>query len=93
MSSQPETEPLTPAQKASAVKRLYQAELMAKAHVVGVGVGYKQQDGLRTDTIAVVVMVTQKLPPELLAPEDVLPEELDGVPVDVQVVGALRAWS
>lgn len=80
-----------PVQKASAVRRAHQAELMAKPNVVGVGVGYRWVAGQRTETVALVVMVTHKLPPEALTPEDVIPPEIDGVPVDVQEVGQLNA--
>jgi hypothetical protein len=80
-------------QKASAVKRAYQAELMSKANVVGVGVGYLTRRGRPTDEIALVVMVSQKLPREQLAPEDILPREIDGVRVDVQEVGRITAQS
>jgi hypothetical protein len=37
-------------------------------------------------------MVSQKLPPEALTLQDRIPHEIDGVPVDVQEVGALRAF-
>jgi hypothetical protein len=36
-------------------------------------------------------MVTQKLSPSLLAPDDAIPAVIDGVPVDVQEVGVVRA--
>jgi hypothetical protein len=85
-------EDLSPTQKASAVKRAYQAELMSKANVVGVGVGFRQKEGQRTDTVALVVMVTKKVPPHQLDPQDVLPTMIEGIPVDVQVVGELRAF-
>jgi hypothetical protein len=87
----PGEEEQSPTQKASAVKRLYQAELMSKANVVGVGVGYREKDGLRTGEVALVVMVTQKVPRHQLDPQDLIPAELEGIPVDVQVVGELRA--
>jgi len=82
---------LTPSQKASQVKRAHQAELMSKANVVGVGVGFRQEGGQRTETVALVVMATRKLPTEQLAPQDVLPKEIEGVPVDVQEVGEIKA--
>ncbi len=82
---------LTPTQKVSQVKRAYQAELMAKANVVGVGVGFRQVGGQRTETVALVVMVARKLPAEQLAPQDMLPKEIEGVPVDVQEVGEIKA--
>lgn len=78
-------------QRASAVKRAYQAELMSKANVVGVGVGYRTLGGESTEDIALVVMVTHKVPKAQLAPEDLVPREIEGIPVDVQEVGILRA--
>jgi hypothetical protein len=36
-------------------------------------------------------MVKQKLPREQLSADDILPTEIDGVPVDVQEVGVIRA--
>jgi hypothetical protein len=37
--------------------------------------------------MALVVMVTQKMPVAQLADNDVLPQDLDGVRVDVQATG------
>jgi hypothetical protein len=39
-----------------------------------------------------VVSVSAKVPGSQLAQRDMIPRELDGVPVDVQVVGELRAF-
>jgi hypothetical protein len=49
--------------------------------------------GKQTDMVALVVMVTQKLPDWQLAAEDVIPTEIEGVPVDVQEIGWLNAQS
>jgi hypothetical protein len=38
-----------------------------------------------------IVMVEQKIPHVLLAPEDVIPAEIEGVPVDVREVGKIEA--
>ena len=73
------------------VKRAHEKALLAKANVVGVGVGYRLSQGQRTETIALVVMVRHKVPASRLRPEDVIPAELEGVPVDVQEVGAISA--
>ena len=73
------------------VKDLYETDLMGKPNVVGVGIGMRQREGRLTDELAIVVSVTQKVPICEVAPDDVIPAELDGVPVDVQVVGNLRA--
>lgn len=78
-------------ERARQVKKSHEAELMAKANVVGVGVGLCKTHGRKTGHVGLVVMVSQKLPSELLSPEDILPREIDGVPVDVQEVGLLRA--
>ena len=74
-----------------AVKSAYEADLMRKANVVGVGIGFKQTGGESTGEPAIVVSVTNKVLSSQLAPGDVIPRELDGVPVDVQAVGRLRA--
>ncbi len=74
-----------------AVKAIYEANLMRKANVVGVGIGLRQRAGKPTGEPAIVVSVTHKIPPSQLAPGDVIPHELDGIPVDVQAVGKLRA--
>ncbi len=73
------------------VKRRWEAELLRKANVVAVGIGYRQRGGHPTDELCLVVSVRRKVPAEKLAPEDRIPPEIDGVPVDVQEVGTLRA--
>ena len=78
-------------EKAQAAKNAHEAELMSMPNVVGVGVGFRQKGGVRADEVALVVMVTQKLSPSLLAPDDAIPAVIDGVPVDVQEVGVVRA--
>ena len=74
-----------------AVKAVYEADLMRKTNVIGVGIGLRQCEGERLKEPVIVVSVTQKLPLSRLDPGDVIPRELDGVPVDVQIVGKLRA--
>ncbi len=77
--------------RVQAVKRAHAPSLMKKANVVGVGVGLRERGGVRTGEVALVVMVRRKVPLADLAPEDVIPSTLDGVPVDVQVAGTLSA--
>ena len=74
-----------------AVKSAYEADLMRKANVVGVGIGLRQVGGKSTGEPAIVVSVTNKVSISQLAPSDVIPRELDGVLVDVQALGRLRA--
>ena len=73
---------------ARAVSRANADRLLAMANVVGVGVGYR--GGARQE-VALVVMVKQKLPRAQLREQDLLPQEIEGIPVEVRVVGELRA--
>lgn len=64
---------------------------MRRANVVGVGVGLRTRGGRREREVAIVVMVRQKVPRTMLAEADVLPGQIDGVPVDVVEVGEISA--
>ena len=76
--------------QAQAVKRTHQGALLNKPNVVIVGVGLLQKDGKQTDTVALVVMVKEKVPPEQLSLDDLIPAEIDGVPVDVQEAKSIK---
>lgn len=75
--------------RAQAAKRAHGGELLGKANVVGVGVGYMRRGGLRTDEVGLVVLVKHKRPSIELAEKDRVPAQIDGVPVDVQEVGEI----
>ena len=81
----------TDLEKVKAVKRAYENELLAKANVVGVGVGLREKGGVHTKSVALVVMVSRKVPLSQLAAQDMIPAQIEGVPVDVQEVGEIRA--
>jgi hypothetical protein len=78
--------------RATLVQTKYTDELLRKEHVMGVAVGLAKEGGVYTSDICLVVMVDQKVPPEQLAPEDVIPTTLDGVRVDVQEIGIPTAF-
>jgi hypothetical protein len=78
-------------QRATDVQARYADVLMNKPHVVGVAVGYCTRAGERTQDIGVIVMVERKVPQDQLTPEEIIPRELDGVPVDVQETGVFSA--
>jgi hypothetical protein len=80
----------TPMEKALAVKQAHAHELLAKANVVGVGVGLRQKNGEYTDTVALVVVVQRKVGMEELTEADCVPREIDGIQVDVQEVGDIQ---
>ncbi len=68
------------------VSRAHARDLLGKANVVGVGVGSTQSGDL-----TLVVMVTHKLPRHQLAAADLVPQEIEGIPVELRVVGELKA--
>lgn len=83
--------PRTEIDRIRAVKRTYASALMNKANVIGVGIGYTWRGGEKTDQLALVVMVKKKIPGTMLSQADLIPSEIDGVPVDVQEVGEVKA--
>ncbi len=78
--------------RASEVRARHESELMAHSGVVGVGIGFRQRSGAITEEIAIVVMVVAKRPLPDLEPGEVLPSELEGVPVDVVETGRIESW-
>jgi hypothetical protein len=77
--------------QAAAAKQVHLATLLTRPNVVGVGVGLRQRGGRVQDEVCVVALVRRKRPRTGLAPEAMVPAEIDGVPVDVLEVGDLRA--
>lgn len=73
------------------IKRRYVYDLLSRRNVVACGIGYKVSQGVRTDELSLVVSVTHKVHPSALAPEDLVPAELEGVRTDVVKTGILRA--
>jgi len=78
--------------RAQVVQAANKETLLAKKNVVGVGVGLRHRGGKRTDEVAIIVMVRLKVPKILLASEDIIPSEIDGIPVDVKEVGRIKAY-
>ena len=74
-----------------AVKEIHEDDLLSKANVVGVAIGFRQKNGQSTDTLALVVMVSSKVPQSTLSPEDQIPVSIDGIPIDVQEIGEISA--
>jgi hypothetical protein len=66
--------------------------ILERANVVAAGVGYKVRGGVRTDDLAIVASVTEKVPPERLAARDLVPAAVDGIPTDVLPTGEFRAF-
>ncbi|MBN1920915.1 MAG: hypothetical protein JW892_06700 [Anaerolineae bacterium] len=68
------------------IKERYEGELLAKANVVGVGIGLRSSV-TRSETLTLIVNVTRKVPPQALKSADRIPSELEGVPVAVETIG------
>ena len=66
-----------------AVKRANEARLLAIPGVHSVGIGPKLTNGQRTGEMAIIVWLPKKKPVEDIPPEQLIPKEIDGVPVDV----------
>lgn len=71
--------------RAAAALARHEADLMRRANVVAVAPG--TSDG----TACITVYVTHKVPAAQLAPEDLLPREVDGVRVVVTGSGTVTA--
>jgi hypothetical protein len=78
-------------QRACEIKERHKEDLFGKANVVGVGVGLRQREGEFIDEIALIVMVREKVPGAELGPDDQIPDEIEGLRVDVQEIGELRS--
>jgi hypothetical protein len=77
-------------ERARSVKQKHETEIMSKVNVVGVGVGLHLRKGEPTGEVGLVVFVNRKVPATKLAEDDIIPPEIDGVPVDVQEIGQIR---
>lgn len=78
-------------QHALQVKRRHEQELLRKANVVAVGVGFCRRGGVQTREICIVVSVKNKVQLSELKPRDVIPAQIEDVPVDVVATGEIRA--
>jgi hypothetical protein len=88
MSESPDVPSLTDLRK---VKAKYEFELLAKANVVAVGIGIPMREGTPRGEVGIVVSVTHKVRASDLAPEDLIPQSLDGVNVWVEEISHPRA--
>jgi len=75
-------------ERAREISRAHSDSLLAKPNVVAVGLGYL--DDSPTE-LTLVVMVEQKMPLSALAEDEIVPSEIDGLPVEVRVVGEVSA--
>ncbi len=77
--------------RARAAKEEFEAALLRKKHVVGVGIAKKVVGGQETDEPCVVIFVELKLPKSRLRRKDLIPQTVGGVKTDVVETGEIRA--
>lgn len=64
--------------------------LLQLKNVVAVGLGYKTSAGRTLSTPSIVVFVSEKVPADQLAPQDLVPTEIGGVLTDVVAAGLIK---
>jgi hypothetical protein len=77
--------------KLAKIRARYEAELLRYPNVVAVGEGIQTKGGKPTGQPCIVVFVVRKIPQDQLAEDEILPEEVEGVPVDVVEAGGIVA--
>ena len=73
------------------IKDRHEAELMGKKGVIGCAIGYKYVDGKKRNELCIVVYVKEKKPEEKLRKRDIIPKNIEGVPIDIVESGEIRA--
>jgi hypothetical protein len=73
------------------VKAEYEKELMQRPGVVGIAIGYKLIKGKRTNQLCIICYVEKKRRIGELEARDIIPEEIEGIPVDVIESGQIQA--
>src|SRR2546426_12817820 len=72
-----------PADDVRAAKAAYEADIFARANVVGVAIGHKMIRGRETDERSIVVFVEAKRPEGQLRHRDVVPKAFGHVRTDI----------
>lgn len=76
----------------SRILQSYKYDLIHKANVIGVGIGYKYHKNRNTRAISIINLVSQKQPLEFLEPQDRIPSTLGGVSTDVWDIGPIESF-
>ena len=82
----PTTASSDPLSRIREVKAKYEANLLSKPNVVAVGIGMPMQDGQPVGAPGIVVSVTHKVDAQELDEADLVPHELEDVPVWVEEI-------
>ena len=69
--------------KIKAVQEKHLDRLLARPNVTAVDINYRTKGGEKTDQLCLVIWVRRKRRESRISAKEVLPREIDGVPVDV----------
>ena len=81
------------------IRRIRQARqqivnvFMTRHNVVACGIGYKSQGQQPTGVPSIVISVTHKQPPDVLFPDEIIPQMVDDVPTDVIETGPIVSFA
>lgn len=73
------------------IKIKHEKSLMKKKNVTGVMTAYKIINGVKTDKLSIVCLVTKKVNEYGLKDKDIIPNIIDGMSTDVIEVGEIKA--
>lgn len=79
-------------QRVGQIRKLVEDDFMRRQNVVACGVGFKTVAGQDILEPCVKVSVREKKPISALSVDDVIPEDVDGVPTDVVETGQIEAY-
>ena len=74
----------------AAVQARHERELLRYPNVVGVATGTPTRGGQPAGEPGLLVLVSRKLPASELGRDELLPREIEGVPVDVVETGPIQ---
>ena len=77
-------------QRIAAIQARHEIELMRYPNVIGVAAGIRTKRGKPTSEICLVVYVERKIPRSKLAKSEILPNKIEGIPVDVVEAGKIE---
>lgn len=73
------------------IRKTYEEELFKKYNIVGLGIGFKKKKRRSTKDLSLKIFVKQKVPSYDLKPENMIPNQIDGVLTDIEGIGDVYA--
>ncbi len=67
--------------------------ILTLPQVIGVGLGFKEVGGIKTEQEAIMILVKRKVPSAQLGKHQLIPKMINGIVTDVIEVGVMKAYS